>query len=599
MGRVMRAPAVLIALVAFAAVAAPAASASPALPLDHAGRWITDAQGRVVVLHGLNMVNKRPPYAPDAVGFGDDDAAFLASEGYDTVRLGIIYAALEPQPGVYDDAYLDRIAQTVETLGRHGIVSLLDFHQDLYNERFQGEGWPAWAVQDDGLPAQPQSGFPGNYLAMPALQRAFDHFWADDPGPGGVGLQDRYAAAWRHVAERFRDRPAVLGYDLLNEPWPGSTWQQCANPAGCPEFDARLSAFTSRTLHAIRAADPSTLVFYEPNVLFNNGSDTNLAAFGDPHAAFSFHDYCLPAGSSNSNQGCDQSDDLVFANAEKRSAATGDSLLLTEFGATDAADVLGTMVARADRTMVGWQEWHYCGCDDPTTSGPGSTQALVLDPAKAPEGANLKTAKLQLLSRPYPQAVAGTPRGWSFDPGSRRFHLVYGTARAGGGSLGPGATTEIVLPRRQYPSGYGAEVRGGAVRSAPGANPLVVQACRGADDVDVVVTPGAVSHASCAAPGASGGLKASAGPRLRLRVSPRHLRARRSVRLRFTVTSRVNGGARPVRGATVRFAGHKRTSSRTGRVVMRVRQRRPGLRRATARAAGFRPARVTLRVRRR
>jgi len=92
-------------------------------------------------------------------------------------------------PGLYDDAYLNHIADTVATLARHGIYSLLDFHQDLFNERFQGEGWPDWAVQDDGLPAQPQAGFPGNYLGMPALQHAFDHFWNNDPGPGGVGLR--------------------------------------------------------------------------------------------------------------------------------------------------------------------------------------------------------------------------------------------------------------------------------------------------------------------------------------------------------------------------------------------------------------------------
>ena len=40
------------------------ASAGIKLPLSHAGRWITDTTGRVTVLHGLNMVYKRPPYAP-------------------------------------------------------------------------------------------------------------------------------------------------------------------------------------------------------------------------------------------------------------------------------------------------------------------------------------------------------------------------------------------------------------------------------------------------------------------------------------------------------------------------------------------------------
>ena len=41
---------------------------------------------------------------------------------------------------------------------------LLDFHQDLFHERFQGEGAPDWAVQDDGLPAEPQLGFPNQLL---------------------------------------------------------------------------------------------------------------------------------------------------------------------------------------------------------------------------------------------------------------------------------------------------------------------------------------------------------------------------------------------------------------------------------------------------
>ena len=102
-----------------------------------------------------------------------------------------------------EDAYLRRIERTTRILAKEGIWVLLDFHQDLYHERFQGEGAPTWAVQDDGLPAEPQLGFPANYFVMPGLNRAFDNFWANSPGPGGVGLQDRYAAAWAHVAAYF------------------------------------------------------------------------------------------------------------------------------------------------------------------------------------------------------------------------------------------------------------------------------------------------------------------------------------------------------------------------------------------------------------
>src|SRR4051812_48376156 len=529
------------------------------------------------------MVYKRAPYAPDAIGFGDDDAAFLASEGYDTVRVGVIYKAVEPRPGVYDDAYLDRIRATVDTLARHGIVSLLDFHQDLYNERFQGEGWPDWAVIDDGLPAEPKNGFPANYLAMPALQRAFDHFWAND-----AGLQDHYAAAWRHVAERFGSHPAVLGYDLLNEPWPGTAWQQCANPAGCPEFDARMAQFVSRTIRAIRSADPDSLAFYEPNVLFNDGADTNLPDTGDDHAAMSFHDYCLTADSGGSSDGCDTFDDLVFENADKHAAKTGDAVLLTEFGATDDLEVLRGMADRADRFMVGWQEWHYCGCDDPTTSGPGDKQAIVRDPRKPPEGANVDTRKLGALTRPHPRAVAGTPSSFGYDDETKTFRVVWTTRRADGtGAFGADAETEIAVPARQYPGGYGVEVRGGRVRSAAGAAVARVAACPGAAAVGGVGMRGGGAEAAWPppAPGA-------AARKLRVTVSPRRVRAGH----RATVRVRVRWGNRAVSGARVAVAGARGRTDKLGRALLRKRFMRAGTRDVTARAVGYATGRAMLRV---
>jgi endoglycosylceramidase len=39
----------------------PAIASGPVLPIGHAGTWLTDAGGRVVVWHGLNQVYKVPP----------------------------------------------------------------------------------------------------------------------------------------------------------------------------------------------------------------------------------------------------------------------------------------------------------------------------------------------------------------------------------------------------------------------------------------------------------------------------------------------------------------------------------------------------------
>ena len=92
----------------------------------------------------------------------------------------------------------------------------------------------------------------------------------------------------------------MLGYDLLNEPWPGPAFATCRNTAGCPTFDrTRLAPFYRRVIGAIRSTDRKHIVFYEPHVLYNFGAETNLPDLGK-HLGFSFHDYCflgLVAGS--------------------------------------------------------------------------------------------------------------------------------------------------------------------------------------------------------------------------------------------------------------------------------------------------------------
>jgi len=478
--------AALATAAAFLGLTAQALAGVPAQPLGHHGRWITDEHGRVVLIHAVNMVYKRPPYYPKAIGFGRDDAQFLRRHGFNGVRLGVIYKAVEPRPGRYDNGYLKQIAGTERTLARNDVLSLLDFHQDLYNEKFQGEGWPDWAVQDDGLP-NPSNGFPGNYLTNPALQHAFDHFWSNDPGPGGVGLVDRYAAAWRHVADRFRGTAGVLGYDLLNEPWPGSNWQPCVNPAGCPAFDTGpLASMMRETTDAIRKVDRRHIVWQEPNVLFNFGSETHLPRIGS-NSGFSFHDYCL----NNSAPSCPTSEARTFDNADREAAKTDRALMLTEFGATNEHPRIEHVVDLADEHMVSWTWWAYCGCDDPTTSGPGNVQAIVKDPRRPPNGSNVIRRKLALLERPYPQVIAGTPTSFSYDPASGVFRFTYSTRTPEGRVLPRRSKTTVYVPRRHYPDGYDVRAKGASVASRPNSQHLVLKRREGAARVTLTVTPSA------------------------------------------------------------------------------------------------------------
>ncbi|HEX6116905.1 MAG TPA: cellulase family glycosylhydrolase [Solirubrobacterales bacterium] len=483
-----------------------AAAPGPKPPLSANGYFFTDASGRAVFMHGFNMVYKVGSYAPSDFGFGADDARFLRRHGFNTIRLGLIYKGLEPDPPgpsgrpAYDVGYLDKIAKTERVLAKHRIFSLLDFHQDMYNERFEGEGWPDWQTFDDGQAAEPKNGFPANYLFMQALNTAFDHFWANDPAEG-VGLQDRYAMAWRFVAERFGGNPYVMGYDLMNEPWPGSAWPGCASTTGCPAFDAGpLTDFSNRTIAAIRDVDDETLVFWEPLLTFDFGAATAHADTGDPSAGFSFHDYCI-AGALGSvgipitalgvpeGTTCAELEELVFQNAQGVAERTGDVPFLTEFSATDDAETNERLVRLADEYMVSWQSWHYCDCDDPTTAGPG-IQSLVIDPREPPRGENVKREKLALFSRPYPRAVAGTPIGFEFDPESRAFDFAYRTEPVGGGRLSKRTQTEVFVPPIHYHGDYAVDVEGAKVVSKPGRRVLRLRNARGAKEVRVRVVPG-------------------------------------------------------------------------------------------------------------
>ena len=593
----------LVAAVALLTVAFPGAAASaPTPPLDHAGRWITDADGRVVILHGWNMVNKVGSYRPEDAGFGDDDARFLADNGFNTVRLGVVHKGLEPDPAGpggrprYREDYLASIARTEATLARRGIYTLLDFHQDLYNERFQGEGLPDWAVVGDAatLPAEPKQGFPANYLVMPALNRAFDHFWANDPAADGRRLQDAYAAAWRHVAGRFRGRARVLGYNLFNEPWPGSQFPSCISASGCPVFDQQfLTPFSKKTIDEIRKGDPEKLAWYSPLLTFDFGADTSHGDTGDPNAGFAFNMYCLADGGAGIALGvpttvpCDVGYDLTLDNAEQQSRETGDALLMTEFGATDDVAKIERVLELADERMISWQQWHYCDCDDPTTAAqPPSRQAVVKDPRQPPAGANVDSAKLRVSSRPYPQAVSGTPEAFDFDSDTRRFDLRYSTSRAGGGGRFPaGAESEVFVPPVHYGQGYRAVASGARVVSRPGARVLRLRACPGASRVTVVVTPGVGRVSGCAA-----------GTRSRLSVSVRPRVVRAGTRRRFSF--RVVAGGSVVRRARVRFAGRSALTGRRGRATTVVRLSRAGRYRVTATRSGFGRGTATVRARR-
>jgi endoglycosylceramidase len=449
-----------------------AQAAGPVPPLRSEGRWITDATGRVVQLRGVNEVAKSAPYYPAAFGFGQDDADFLAQHGFNSVRLGVDFRGLMPTPGKVEYAYIEQLAQTVRELGRRGIFVLIDFHQDGFSPKYNGNGLPDWMAIDDGLPNPPDAVFPLYYILNPAMQRAFESLWANRPGPGGIGLQDYFAQGVSAVARRFASSPYVLGYDLLNEPFPGASWTQCVRVTGCPELERQLfGPFNAKVTAAIRRWTRRQLVFVEPFVLFNFG----VAPTGLPGAetgnGLSFHSYAATP----------DAEPAVVDFAVKAAERDGAPLIATEFGATTSAPTLHRLTKSFDDRLVPWMFWAY-------------NESVIDDPALPAGLDNLASpAAFQALVRPYPEAISGTPETLAFDPATRAFDLTWSTRSPSGRRSGWWLPSVVHVPKLAYPDGYTVEVDGAWVNSRRCSDSLVLRAKPWASSVSVHVAPSATA----------------------------------------------------------------------------------------------------------
>lgn len=116
--------------------------------VDSADRVFRDTEGRNLIMHGVNVVYKVAPYIPDVQVFEAQDSlsakdiADLKAWGFNMVRLGVMWEAVETAPGVYNQTYLNEIDSLITKLGEAGIVTLVDAHQDIMSRLVCGEGMP-------------------------------------------------------------------------------------------------------------------------------------------------------------------------------------------------------------------------------------------------------------------------------------------------------------------------------------------------------------------------------------------------------------------------------------------------------------------------
>ena len=262
------------------------AGAAPEPPLAHEGRWFTDAEGRVVILHGVNMVYKVGSYRPADAGFGADDAQLPAPPRlqHRPARDHLQGARAEP-PGAgqapYDAATSRSIAQDRARARRHAASSASSTStRTSTTSASRARAGPTGRSLDDGVPPSRRPGSPPTTSSTPALNRAFDNFWANDPGrravgsrtatprPGGTwrrqlrarALRDRLRPAQRAVA-RQRLRATTAPTPPAARPSTGPRWRRSTSGSSTRSARStpRRSSSTSRWSPSTSAPTPSSV----------------------------------------------------------------------------------------------------------------------------------------------------------------------------------------------------------------------------------------------------------------------------------------------------------------------------------------------------
>ena len=227
---------------------------------------IVNGEGESVVLKGMSFDNCQwgNPSSIEEGPANDHDAQSyfeLAGMGLDHVRFDMNYGLFEDDdaPGEYKEegfAWLDQNIEWAKAAGMKLILRMMhpqggyQASSSVMVDQTEGEasaatisgGKPLWI--DIGPDGKPTGG--ENYMA----------------------LQQRLINLWAAIAERYADEPAIIGYDLVNEP----VVPQLATKE---ETLGQWRDLAQRIANAIREVDENHIIFVQRLLTWFNAEDYN------------------------------------------------------------------------------------------------------------------------------------------------------------------------------------------------------------------------------------------------------------------------------------------------------------------------------------
>lgn len=413
---------------------------------------------REVFFHGVNNIVKGSPYIPLADKFDPDislseqDHVKLAELGVNVYRLGFMWKGAEPVRGEYNQTYFDAVRRITSEASKKGIYTLFDMHQDVISEKYCGEGVPDWAISaesnepsSDAFPApegQPftaiaSDGYPTredcakfgwpSYYQTKSVAKAFGELYSES------GFLNDWSNYWGEISRQFKDESAVLGYELINEPYAGNIF---ANPSLLVPSVAdrkQLQPAYDTISKSIRQNDNQTLIFFAAvtwddivPVGFDHAPGGPQNA---PTSVFAYHYYEPPQYDTKS----------YFFQRTNDAQRLEVGMFLSEFERQQNNedydnDPFFAVADAADFHQVSWTMWEYkTFCKETTETLNGDSQAAAFGSCKTGYGelliwdsdGKVNPSACKKLARTYAQKVAGETVSMKFDARTGFFDLVW------------------------------------------------------------------------------------------------------------------------------------------------------------------------------
>ena len=203
--------------------------------------------GNEILLQGISFGNQVWTDAVIPSGHHNEhDFKRVKALGMNTIRFYMNYKTFENDgaPFVYKQSGWDWIDQNIAWAKKYNIYLILNIHVPQGGFQSQCKGDALWTI-------------PSN--------------------------QDRLAALWKAIADRYKNEPIVAGYDLLNEPTPSVSVTRWKNLA-------------QRIIDSIRTVDSNHLLIAERaialgcNYGFNDGNN-NFQPLREENLMYTIHMY--------------------------------------------------------------------------------------------------------------------------------------------------------------------------------------------------------------------------------------------------------------------------------------------------------------------